>query len=889
MFFGISVLVTLSLSIIMKPETTTYWIFLYLFSTSQLFLFFHSILYWYYTTKKFETRYPVAKRSTDFDKKTLTIVSAYDEDPEVLEATFIAIKESFTGDIMLAVDSPQNVKSYIELCRKYDVICIHRIHRSGFKAGAINNVVLNFLKNQPEYIRKTKRSIADEIVSTLNNPSHTLLLNFFYEFENIKKVLSSIDESIKSSYSRFIYENISQLVSGVKTNYLQPSDLDKIHLRIVQLKKLIDEITRNHNVTITNLSRLNDAITQVNKGITPLFPVIKYLQSETELTFDQLTSMHVLQLISDSDSCMKVLNDINGQKFLEFKDKKNELFTTIQNIEKKINIIQNNWKSLDENSSNRLSPSTLVNKEQKQLNYNQVKELQLNLRSINSGLSLLNKSIKSSYNYFVYEHISQLTSGVKTNYLQPSDLDKLRIIIKTQQSKLDEIDKNIELLYEENLYNVIERIDSRETKLFDMNDLKLLYTKINSMKNELINFKEMMKITKDISPNIMNAFTEILNKFEQSKIEITNDEKNIIRKIEDLICEFGYTTDDLVAKIPLNIEFIVLLDSDAHPKSDTEPQNNFFDLGAKYIQENDLVVFPQFYNKEQGPLVQAAYAQQVPFMKTIMPKRGEDNTAFMLGTNIMIKRKTLEDVSGFDESTVTEDLATTIKIHESKAKSKYIDKDVVVNGAPLSILGYFTQQQRWAFGTYQVLFKMLLKGVGKDLNLKRYIEYIYGNTWYFYGLAFVFNALIPFYSIFWEGLIQIPADLFYVLYLPYVFSGIIIFLYSILRTGHGFKDAFLNMSLNAICFSVYIRALAFALLGKKLPFEVTPKSKSAEETFILFKKILPILVVIGLLEFSSIMYAAKMILGDVSILSGTINIIWSTFFVILLYPIFRFK
>ena len=146
-----------------------------------------------------------------------------------------------------------------------------------------------------------------------------------------------------------------------------------------------------------------------------------------------------------------------------------------------------------------------------------------------------------------------------------------------------------------------------------------------------------------------------------------------------------------------------------------------------------------------------------------MVKRGEDNTAFMLGTNILIKKNTLESVNGFDDSTVTEDLATTIKIHESKKKSKYINKDVVVNGAPLSITGYFTQQQRWAYGTYQVFLHMLLKGVGNDLNLKSYIEYLYGNTWYFYGLTFLINALIPFYSIFWEGLIQIPEELFYVL------------------------------------------------------------------------------------------------------------------------------
>jgi len=332
-----------------------------------------------------------------------------------------------------------------------------------------------------------------------------------------------------------------------------------------------------------------------------------------------------------------------------------------------------------------------------------------------------------------------------------------------------------------------------------------------------------------------------------------------------------------------------LLDSDAHIKAESDPQNNFFDLAANYIEENDLVVFPQFYDKEEGPLVRAAYAQQVPFMKTIMPKRGEDNTAFMLGTNIILKKSTLESVNGFDDSTVTEDLATTMKIHESHGKSKYVNKDVVVNGAPLSITGYFTQQQRWAFGTYQVFLHMLLHGVGRDLNLKRYIEYLYGNTWYFYGLTFLINALIPFYSIFWEGLIQIPENLFYTLYLPYVFSGIIIFFYSVLRTGHGFKDVFYNMSLNAICFFVYIKALFFILRGKKLPFEVTPKSGTSGETFLRYKKISPILIVMGLLGFSSAVYVIRIITGESSLVPGLINVIWGLFFISLLSPILRFK
>ena len=671
LFFGLSILVTLALSIIMKPDNAPYWIFLYIFATSQLFLFIHSLLYWYYTSGKFNVKHEVEKRSADFDKRTLVIISAFNEDNEVLELTFNAVKKSFSGPVMLAVDAPRDVSSYIELCRKHDVICIHRIHRSGFKAGAINNVVLNFLKDQHQYIKKTRKEISDEIVLAINNSSKVLPSNLIDSLDNLKTELQKMDKIIASSYDHFIFEHISNLTSEKHTNQLQPKDLDKLHSQIEYLKKKINEIKLFYNESFGKLSYLNKIVSRVNDEMKKLSPDIEYLQLETDAAFNHMNSIHTLQLISETEDCLKTLETVTEKKFLETNNK-DTLFSIVNNLGKMLVNVYDHpllFQEIDSKSS----MNNFVHGNQAQLNLNRIKKLQTNLKAINSKLILFERTITSSYDHFIFEHISNLTSekhtnqlqpkdldqirlmiktqrsklsdinnrfesicqenldhvkqdgsdkqtktfqledlnllrskiaGLEkkltspdsyTNQLQPKDLDQIRLMIKTQRSKLSDIDKSIESLYEENLYDDIEQIGSNKQNPFLLlEDLSLLNIRLEDLEKNITKFYDLRRapIILNALPELGTSLTKISNHMlDQKKFPVTDSLKNNLGKIEDLISEFYYTVNDLVAKLPLDIEYLVLLDSDAHPKSDPDPQNNFFDLGCKYIKENDLVVF----------------------------------------------------------------------------------------------------------------------------------------------------------------------------------------------------------------------------------------------------------------------------------------------------------
>jgi len=951
LFFGLSILVTVALSMLFKPDNIPYLIFIYFFSTSQLFLFLHSMMYMYYTSEKLETEYEIERRNDDFDDKTLVIVSAYDEDNDVLKPTFNAVKKSFTGPLLLAVDSPKNVRSYFEFCKHNDIICIHRINRSGYKAGAINNVLLNFLGNQHEYIKKTKRIVSDEIIYAVNNYDDSIF-EMHNSLQSLDNTLSIIDNTLNSSRNDIIFHHISTLTSKNQTNNLHPKNIASLRFNIEQLREKIDGIISYHDRYYIELFTLNKMIKPINQQLLQLSPDIDYLEKGMEYTFNKMTSMQMTQVLSKIDNCLNVVNGINDKKFSDFREQKDELFGMMSNIENMINDISEHTMFFKQN--NPLSNT----EEERILNQSHLKILHSNLKMISASLSSINNSIKLSHNNLIFHHISDLISKNHDNHILPKDIDLLYTMIRNNRTKLDDIDTIVESLYDENislepilesskldplqklktirskiedlessliisnsqvsshdvnlhnaiksnrtkldkidgvidslydkyLYNPITQLASSQPKFLQPN-LEIMSLKIKNLQKDLNDFHrlvESLSVTTFI-PNLKVDIDKIIC-YPNPQLSTSNIRYN--DHVKDLVAEFHYVMNDLIDYLPLDIENIILLDSDAHPKSDPNPQNNFFDLCAEYIKENDLIVFPQFYDKDAGNMARAAYAQQVPFMKTIMPKRGKDNTAFMLGTNIMIKKSTLEGVNGFDESTVTEDLATTIKIHESNAKSKYVNKDVVVNGAPLSIKGYFAQQQRWAYGTFQVFFHMLLHGIGNDLSLKKYIEYMYGNTWYFYGLAFLINALIPLYALFLDGLIEIPPNLFFLLYLPYVFTGIIIFVYSVLRTKHGFTDVYYNMCLNAFCFYIYTKSLFLVLSGKKIPFEVTPKSGSSEATILRYKKITPVLIVIGLLGFAAVGHTVKILNGDVSLTSGLINVMWSLFFMFLLSSILRFK
>src|SRR6185295_5712470 len=99
----------------------------------------------------------------------------------------------------------------------------------------------------------------------------------------------------------------------------------------------------------------------------------------------------------------------------------------------------------------------------------------------------------------------------------------------------------------------------------------------------------------------------------------------------------------------------------------------------------------------------------------------------------------------FDETSVTEDFATSVRLHAGGWKTAYVNQTYVVGMGPETLPAYFTQQMRWAMGTLAVglrIFRQLLKKPGA-LRAGQWWEYLMSGTYYFVGFANFIFMLAP--------------------------------------------------------------------------------------------------------------------------------------------------
>lgn len=328
--------------------------------------------------------------------------------------------------------------------------------------------------------------------------------------------------------------------------------------------------------------------------------------------------------------------------------------------------------------------------------------------------------------------------------------------------------------------------------------------------------------------------------------------------------------------------YVILLDSDAVPSGE------FFHISKCYIYHYDFVQFPQYYaNRSASYVALGAYAQQVPFMFRIMPLRSQRGSAFMLGTNLIFKKDAVLKVGGFDEDSITEDLSTSLMMHEVGCTSVYVDRSVVSNSAPLTLKAYFTQQERWARGTLGV-FRQISYSSRQKLGLTMYSDYLIGSSWYIYGFAFLFMTMSVFlFALFKVQFLLVPYLTYVTLFVPYLILTLLIYYTTIKETGHGVKEVFLNMSFNAICFPIYIKALILAIVSKNKLFKRTPK-KVTNSTFVTkYTRISPQLALITMLLISVIVNITDAWFGFYPV-ESIINAVWGSFYTALLLPIYLY-
>ena len=255
--------------------------------------------------------------------------------------------------------------------------------------------------------------------------------------------------------------------------------------------------------------------------------------------------------------------------------------------------------------------------------------------------------------------------------------------------------------------------------------------------------------------------------------------------------------------------------------------------------ENDFVQSPQRYKNLNTWVAKAAGAHQIFFFDYICPAKAYDNALFLCGTNYAIRRQSLLDTEGVENRFVTEDYATSIKLHLKGKRGVFVSKVLAKGMAPMNLKEYFNQQKRWCKGCLDAngaYMKELLFG---PLTLKQKIHYFLSTVYYFIGVRDAILVLAPIPYLFF-GISLIRANT--IVYLAFIYLPLII--YNFILFFLTFRDPVKSLVLDVVSFPVFATAFLSSVIKKNLPFTITIKKYEKENPFKVYKIQLFVLLIL---------------------------------------------
>lgn len=323
-------------------------------------------------------------------------------------------------------------------------------------------------------------------------------------------------------------------------------------------------------------------------------------------------------------------------------------------------------------------------------------------------------------------------------------------------------------------------------------------------------------------------------------------------------------------------EFIVVFDADFVPRKD------FLIKLLPYFDDEYLALLqtPQYYKKGSTFVEEAALPIQNVFYELIMPGKNSFNAAFCVGTNVIYRRKALEEMGGLAQVSHSEDVFTSYKLHELKWKTLYVPDVMAIGLAPDTIESYFKQQRRWSRGGFSMLLEHFPL-FNRKLSLDQRIQYM-SCTFYLSGFAIMAYVLFPMiYLLTGERpIVTINSTDWLVRYIPFFIINFAITLYAM----GGLKLK--SMALSIATFPIYVGSFFEILLGRKFVWQATNGIQKAKANF---SVIYPHIIIFAL-------GVASIIIGAIrprDIASTVLSIFWvslySAFFGTIIFEFFKEK
>lgn len=268
-------------------------------------------------------------------------------------------------------------------------------------------------------------------------------------------------------------------------------------------------------------------------------------------------------------------------------------------------------------------------------------------------------------------------------------------------------------------------------------------------------------------------------------------------------------------------EFIAIFDADHAPCKDflVKTLGYFRDPRVAFVQTPQDFYNLDSYQHRVKWSTRGMFTEQSLFFRVI--QRGKDywNAAFFCGSCAVLRRKALDDIGGFADETVTEDLHTSIRLHKRGYKSVYHAESLAFGIAPVSMQAFLTQRLRWGTGALQVWRK---EGVlfAKGLTMAQKANYLASMLTYFDGwqkLVFyltpaivLYTQILPIASFGWEFMLHLIP---YYLLTYWVFEEV----------GRGYGHSIYIEQYNMARFATFIHS-TLAGWRNRTKFAITPKA-----------------------------------------------------------------
>lgn len=270
-------------------------------------------------------------------------------------------------------------------------------------------------------------------------------------------------------------------------------------------------------------------------------------------------------------------------------------------------------------------------------------------------------------------------------------------------------------------------------------------------------------------------------------------------------------------------DFFLILDADFVAKPtilyETIP---FFD--------NDNLAFvqtPQVYGNTTNFVAMAANHMQDIFYSLIQSGKNRFNAAFCVGTNVIFRRSAIEQIGGIYDKSKSEDIWTSLMLHERGYESIYIPSVLAIGKTPETLKAYSKQQLRWATGSFEILLRHNPL-FARKLTIDQRIQYFLSTTYYLVGFATLLLLLLPPLQIYFNLSpisVNIPIWQWAMLYSGFYVTQLLMSVYIM----GGFKLK--TLVLATASFTIYIKAFFNALTGRDQAWQATNSVSSYDSPF----------------------------------------------------------